>query len=590
MKRFVCFCLISILCIIGLIPTATGFANSFSVKKEAVLCALYEADIATLREAIDLGIVSCEELTNYYLERISAYNHKYNCFITICEDAVDVARQRDKELANGSAKGILFGIPVVIKDNIDLAGYHTTNGHKKTDEQIASDNAQIVDYLLAEGAVIIAKANMSTDAQSARDSISKAAGQTFNAYSTNLSPAGSSGGSAVSTSLNFTAAALGTDTNSSLRLPAAYAGCVSLRGTFGLVSTDGVTALNKTRDIPGAITRTVYDQAIMLDALTGGEYKYTENLSENALQGLRIGVLKELCYPVSNNSERTENDIDPEISAAFSAALEELKSAGVELVEVSMPNIFSLYKKTTNSNLASYKEALYAAFNGMLDAYNVSAVVFPTYLSTPLRTGTDSDGKYWNVWQQTFINNCSILSPSAGIPEITVPIGMHSLGCGIGIEIAAPKNHEQQLLDIAYSYTQSYDHREVPSGAPNTYVSFSEGTLSQIIEQYKNASQPQTTVSTLAETSALPTTTPTVTDEATEAITTTRSPTSTAVPITTPVTTQHTVTTTTPATSASVASDEPDKGYTVYVLGVILAALILLLVLICIKMTKNKDK
>lgn len=484
MKRILAL-LILLMLLAALIPAHAQPAEDFPVSREAILSSLYEADIATLREALDLGLVSCEELTAYYLERIGIYNAPYNCFITICHDAMDVARRRDMAMAQGEPKGLLFGIPVVIKDNIDLAGYHTTNGHAKNDQQIVEKNADIVDYLLSEGAVIIAKANMSKDAQSARNSYSEAVGQTKNAYSLYISSAGSSGGSAVSTSLNFTAAALGTDTNSSLRLPAAYAGCVSLRATHGLISRDGVTKLNGTRDVPGAITRTVYDQALMLDVLTGGAYEYNKNLDANALQGLRIGVLKELSYPVSYIWDRRAANFDAEVTAAFQAALEELRLCGAEVVEVSFPQIFNLSQATFDSNDASYKNAFHDAFQNFLDRNGICAVVFPTYLTTPLRTGNDASGRYWSVWDQTFVNNCGVLSPSAGLPEITVPIGVHSLGCGIGLEIAAPRNQEQLLLDIAYSYTSRYDHRQLPKGAPDTYADAHVGSLREIMDTYK---------------------------------------------------------------------------------------------------------
>ena len=484
MKRILAL-LIPLLLLATLVPAHAQPAEGFPVSREALLSSLYEADIATLREALDLGLISCEELTAYYLERISTYDEPYNCFITICHDAMAVARRRDMAMAQGEPRGLLFGIPVVIKDNIDLAGYHTTNGHVKNDSQIVEKNADIVDYLLSEGAVIIAKTNMSLDAQSARNTYSEAVGHTKNAYSRYLSSAGSSGGSAVSTSLNFTAASLGTDTNSSLRLPAAYAGCVSLRATYGLISRNGVTRLNGTRDIPGAITRTVYDQALMLDVLTGGAYEYTKNLTGNALQGLRIGVLKELSYPVSYLWDRRAAIFDAEVSAVFQTALEELRLCGAEVVEVSFPQIFDLSQATFDSNDASYKDAFYDAFQKFLDRNGISAVVFPTYLTTPLRTGNDASGRYWSVWDQTFVNNCGVLAPSAGLPEITVPIGTHSLGCGIGLEIAAPRNQEQLLLDIAYSYTNRYDHRQLPEGAPDTYADSHAGSLGEIIEDYK---------------------------------------------------------------------------------------------------------
>lgn len=123
---------------------------------------------------------------------------------------------------------------------------------------------------------------MSTGAQDALRSLSKAVGETKNAYSIYLASGGSSGGTAVAVSLNFATVGLGTDTNSSLRIPAALNGCVSLRPTFGLLSLNGIKKLNKTRDTAGAITRTVYDQAVMMDVLTQGKFSYTKNLNAKA--------------------------------------------------------------------------------------------------------------------------------------------------------------------------------------------------------------------------------------------------------------------------------------------------------------------
>lgn len=474
MKRLFAILLCAILCLqvapVAALAQQADQTQVVSVRKETVLAALYEADISTIRNALDSGLITSTELTQYYLDRIHDYNEPYNCFITICDDALTVAAERDKELLAGTATGILFGIPIVIKDNMDLAGYHTTNGFKKSDDQIAKDNADVVDYLLDQGAVIIAKANMSTQAQDALRSYSQAAGETKNAYSQYLAAGGSSGGSAVSTSLNFTVASLGTDTNSSLRIPAALAGCVSLRPTFGSISVDGIKKLNGTRDVPGAITRTVYDQAIMLDVLTQGSNRYVENLNKDALSGMRIGVLKQLSYATTQTGLRSEKNIDDEVAAAFENAIAELKSCGAEVVTVSMPKLFGLSDRTFSTNDSAPKAALYAAFQELLTQENISAVIYPTYLSTPIRSGRDANGTYWNARSQTNINNCRTLSPSAGIPEITVPIGVHSLGAGIGMEIASLKNSEQLLLDIAYSYTSSYNHRQTPEGAPNAHI------------------------------------------------------------------------------------------------------------------------
>ena len=479
----------------SLLPPVAA-TEEVTVSKEALLSGLFEADIATVREVIAEGLITSEELTGYYLDRIEQYNKNYNCFITICDDALEVARQRDAQIQKGEGDGLLFGVPIVIKDNIDLAGYHTTNGHNKDDSQIKDENAAVVQSLLDEGAVIIAKTNMSTDARNAQWSYSEIKGETKNAYNYHLSAGGSSGGSAVSVSLNMAMAALGTDTNSSLRIPAAFNGCVALRPTYGLLSREGFTKLNGTRDTAGAITRTVTDQAIMLDALTGGQYKYTQIITKVDLKGLRIGILKELSYATKLDSHRTDSEIDDEIEAAFANAVEELRACGAEVVEVSMPDLFSLANATYKSDSSAVKDAFYDAFMEMLRENNVSAVIFPTSLSTPLRSGRDEDGKYWDIWDQYLINNCRTLSSSAKLPEICIPIGQHSLGAGIGMEIAAPRNCEQLLLDIAYSYTEAYDHRAVPTGAPDSYAAASQGTLREVLDDYyarKAAAEQETT-------------------------------------------------------------------------------------------------
>ena len=116
-----------------------------------------------------------------------------------------------------------------------------------------------------------------------------------------------------------------------------------------------------------------------------------------------------------------------------------------------------------------------------MEQENISAVLFPTYLSAPLYSGRDEEGVYHDPSAQPFLNNCRSLSPNLGIPEITVPIGTHSRGAGIGMEIAAGKQQEQLLLDIAYAYTLAYNHRQVPKGAPNLYPDSYEGCLGDLI-------------------------------------------------------------------------------------------------------------
>ncbi len=471
--------LFSFLLCIALLLSQSGFSlpskSEKLISKDNLLAALYESDIQAIQEAYKAGLLTCYDVTEYYLQRISTYNESYNCFITLCTDALDRAKEIDSLMASGVGEGLLLGIPIVIKDNMNLAGYHTTNGHVKSSDQIAKSNAEIVDYLLQQGAVIIGKTNMSTDAQDAYISASNAVGETKNAYGLYLSSGGSSGGSAVATSLNFAVAGLGTDTNSSLRLPAVLNGCISLRVTWDTLSTEGIIKLNRWRDVPGVITRSVMDQAIVLDVLSAGQTSYAENLNPEALSGLRLGIIKELTY-LSGSS------VDKEVIETFETAVQELESCGAEIVQVSVPGVNYWYEEYDDSS--SFRKKALSQLEAVMEEANISAVIFPSYLNAPLYSGRDEQGVYHNPYDQPFLNNCRRLSTNLGIPEIALPIGYHSRGAGIGMEIAAGKNQEQLLLDITYSYTLAYDHRQAPHKAEDLYSNSYNGSLRELVELY----------------------------------------------------------------------------------------------------------
>ena len=148
MKRYLSLLLAAVLGLLLICPVVQA-EELKTEEKNAIFAALLDADIATLRKAIDARLISCEELTAYYLERIDAYNETYNCFITFCDDALDKAREKDQLLAEGKAEGLLFGIPIVVKDNIHVKGYLTTNGLYKSDSKVSKSSAEIVENLLA---------------------------------------------------------------------------------------------------------------------------------------------------------------------------------------------------------------------------------------------------------------------------------------------------------------------------------------------------------------------------------------------------------------------------------------------------------
>ena len=432
-------------------------------RKEELLAALFESDISSARQALDTGLISCVELTQYFLERIDAYNDTFNCFITLCDNALEEAKDRDKRLKEDGEHSMLLGIPIVVKDNIAYEGYPTTNGYWSFGS-ISWENASVVQTLLDAGAVILGKSNMATAAQEAQFTASDAVGETFNAYGTDLSAGGSSGGSASAVSLNFCYAGLGTDTNASLRYPAVLNGCISLRPTKDLIDREGILLLNHTRDVPGVITRSVEDQAIVLGEMAGIDYY--SNLNSNALEGKRIGILLELCYWGNGLNYRRESKMDEEVKTAFYETVANLKSLGATVIEVSIPNIFSLAENCEYDSSNSINRFL-SVYDQLFADRKLDAVIFPTYLHTP-----DNSLKYtgWNEDRYSyFYSNCSKLSSPIGVPEIAIPIAYHSKGSGIGMEIAALKGQEQLLLDMAYTYTENYVTRRVPETAPSLY-------------------------------------------------------------------------------------------------------------------------
>ena len=513
------------LCLAFLLTSANVFAAP--ADKDAVLSALFESDIASAREALDQGLITCVELTEYFLERIEAYNQEFNCFITLCDNALEEAAKRDELLASSEEHSMLLGIPIVVKDNIDYEGYPTSDGHW-TYGAVAWESATVVQNLLDAGAVILGKTNMSTEAQEAQFTASDAIGETPNAYDTTLSAGGSSGGSAVSVSLNFCYAGLGTDTNASLRYPAVLNGCITMRSTKGLMDRDGILILNGTRDVPGTITRSVADQAIVLGEMAGVDYY--SNLNANALEGKRIGVLQELCYNETALTYRRESKMDSEIKTVFEETVNNLRSLGATVIPVSIPDIYTLVENCEYNSPYAIEQYM-SEYEELFAERKLDALVFPTYLHTP--DNSLSNIGWDDVSYDAFYSNCKYVSSPLGVPEISITIGYHSKGSGIGMEITALNGQDQLLLDIAYTYTENFNPRVVPQTAPSLY----EGTMS-LAELLGQQEVPPVTEETTGTEATEPTETTATTDatspeEPTEATQVTEEPMEETTPPTT---------------------------------------------------------
>lgn len=450
----------------GSLNTAGGDGSSAagtgtSTRQDTSKYRVFEATLSELQQWMEEGSLTSRELCEVYLERIEVFNQQYNAVVSINERLLEEADALDAERAAGQVRGPLHGIPLVMKDNIDVAGLPTTNGYQSWLDNLADEDAACVQRLKDAGALILGKTNMSTEAQIGYFTYSNAYGETFNAYNLDFSAAGSSGGAAVAVSANLAAAALGTDTGVSVRAPAAVNGLCGLRPTTGLIDRTGVVELNQYRDTVGTLTRKVSDTAVLLDSLVdrddGGAY--TAALDPDGLRGKRIGRLRELCETTSV-SPWNASLVSPVATEAFAQALSDMEQAGAVIVDVSYPDLFYDYNRVMADigAMEDMQETVYA----LMEQYDLDAFVYPSYLSYPVENGT------W-VTSEDLISTSVYLAPTVGFPAIVVPMGYTADGVSMGVQFVCGEYAEDTLLAIAYSYEQATGHRVAPAIAPNLY-------------------------------------------------------------------------------------------------------------------------
>ncbi|HEX6933147.1 MAG TPA: amidase [Streptosporangiaceae bacterium] len=268
-----------------------------------------EVSVAALREAMAAGTLTSAELVRFYLERIERQNPSLGAVISVSDDAAEQASAVDRARASGAELGPLAGIPVLIKDNISVAGSPATAGSPALLGGQARD-AFLISRLRAANAVILGKANLSEWAnfRSTQSSSgwSTLGGQAVNPHGTGRNPSGSSSGSAVAVAAGLAPLAVGTETDGSIVSPSHACGIVGVKPTIGLVSRGGIVPISAEQDTAGPMTRSVADAAALLGALAGADQAdsateraagqpadYTQFLDPAALEGARIGVWRE---------------------------------------------------------------------------------------------------------------------------------------------------------------------------------------------------------------------------------------------------------------------------------------------------------
>jgi aspartyl-tRNA(Asn)/glutamyl-tRNA(Gln) amidotransferase subunit A len=290
---------------------------------------LSAVSIGELAARIRSGRVSAADATEACLARVARDNPKLNAFITVLTDEARAqARQADKELSAGRDRGALHGVPVSLKDLIDVRGVATTAASRVRAGHVADRDATVVTRLREAGAVLIGKCNLHEFAFGTTSEDS-AFGPVLNPVGSSRSAGGSSGGSAAAVVAGMSFASIGTDTGGSIRIPAAACGCVGLKPSYGEIPTDGVVPLSHSLDHVGPLTRCVGDAWFVYHAIAG-----TPAVAPLAADGriplhcLRLGLLgRHFC-----------DLLDDGVRSAFEAERTRLERAGARIVDVEIPH------------------------------------------------------------------------------------------------------------------------------------------------------------------------------------------------------------------------------------------------------------
>jgi len=476
----------------------------------------------TLRNEIAAGRVSAVEVCRAALDRIATINTSLNAFNLVAADrALARAQEVDTRRAAGEMPGPLAGVPIAIKDNIDVRGVLTTASSRILRDFIPPYDATVVRRLESAGAVIVGKTNCDEFAMGSSNENS-AFGPVRNPWALDRIPGGSSGGSAACVASRCTPVALGSDTGGSIRQPAACCGVVGLKPSYGRVSRYGLLAFASSLDQIGPFGRTVADAATVLSVIAGADACDATTSNEpvpdfaasltGRVNEIRIGV------PRAFVSE----GVDDQVRRAYEAALETLRAEGATLVDIDLPHAkyavpiyYLVCTAEASSNLARYdgvkygyralgaKDSLkemysrtrdegfgpevkrrimlgtYVLSAGYYDAFylkalqvrtllkrdydhafeRVDVVAMPTMPTPPFRLGEKTDDPLQMYLADVFTVSANL----AGLPGVSIPCGFSSDGLPIGFQLTGRMFDEATLLRVADAYERVTDwHRRVP--------------------------------------------------------------------------------------------------------------------------------
>ncbi|HLR64361.1 MAG TPA: Asp-tRNA(Asn)/Glu-tRNA(Gln) amidotransferase subunit GatA [Pseudogracilibacillus sp.] len=473
---------------------------------------LLNHSIKELEEKLHNKEITAKELVEASIERIKEVDDQVQAFITVDEEnAIKAAEELDT-----GEDGKLFGIPAGIKDNIVTKALKTTVGSQllKNFEHPLYD-ATVINKLNQEKAMTLGKLNMDEFAMGSSTENSSFS-KTRNPWNTDYVPGGSSGGAAAAVAAGEVLFGLGSDTGGSIRQPAAYCGVVGMKPTYGRVSRFGLVAFASSLDQVGPITRTVEDNARVLEVIAGHDERdatsanlevptYTDALTGD-VKNLKIGVPKEYL----------SEEVNPEVKEAVQKALGVYEKLGATWEEVSLPHskyaeaaYYLISSSEASANLARYDGVRYGERSenakNMLEMYKLSrSEGFGDEVKRRIMLGTFalSSGNYEEYFEkaqkvrtlikQDFENAFEkydvIIGPTtpttafkfgektddplamyandvltvpvnlAGVPAMSVPCGFSSEGLPIGLQIIGKHFDEETVYRAAHAYEQATDH------------------------------------------------------------------------------------------------------------------------------------
>lgn len=469
--------------------------------------------ISELADLLERGECSSVEIVNDVLAAIDERDDRIGAYLTINrEEALAQAEAADRARADGKT-GRLLGIPLAIKDLLNVKGQSCTCASKILEGYTAPYDATVIAKLREAGVVLLGRVNMDEFAMGSSTENS-ALGKTVNPWNADHVPGGSSGGSAACIAADEAIASLGSDTGGSIRQPAAFCGCVGLKPTYGRVSRYGLTAFASSLDQIGPLAKTVKDAALLLEAMSGHDKKDSTSVDEavpeyaaalnddHSLAGVKLGLPKE--YFVEG--------MDPEVETAVREAVEHCRSLGAEVVDVSLPNAkyaiavyYIIATAEASANLARFDGIRYglrldgkdpvelygktraAGFgpevkrriilgtyvlsSGYYDAYYLraqkvrtlirndfsaafeqcDAILAPVTPTPAYKIGEKSDDPLKMYLDDILTTPVNL----AGNCALSLPCGFSSAGMPIGLQVIGDVFKEEMILKIGHAYEQT---------------------------------------------------------------------------------------------------------------------------------------